>query len=163
MLSCFSPVRFFCDPMDYSPPDSSVCGISQARILEWVAMSSSRGFSQPRDQTHISCSSCIAGRFFTDEPPGNRSKVHEHPWKIKTLEAWKSSATCKDTSFHQGINNFKGRASQSSMSSWTRSTQVLFVYKIKASWQGQVWQGRGGGSKLRDLRNLAVLGHPVIH
>ena len=42
-----------CDPMDYSPPRSSVYGILQARILEWVAMPSSRGFSWPRDQTHI--------------------------------------------------------------------------------------------------------------
>ena len=42
------------DPMDCSPPGSSVHGISQARILEWVAMSSSRGSSQPRDQTCIS-------------------------------------------------------------------------------------------------------------
>ena len=38
-----------CDPMDYSPPGSSVHGILQARILEWVAISSSRGSSQPRD------------------------------------------------------------------------------------------------------------------
>ena len=40
------------DPMDYSLPDFSVQGISQARILEWVAVSSSRGSSQPKDQTH---------------------------------------------------------------------------------------------------------------
>ena len=40
-----------CDPMDYSPPGSSVHGILQARILEWVAMPSSRGSSQPRDQS----------------------------------------------------------------------------------------------------------------
>ena len=38
-----------CIPMDCSPPGSSVHGISQARILEWVAISSSRGSSQPRD------------------------------------------------------------------------------------------------------------------
>ena len=38
-----------CDPMDYSPPDSSVHEISQARILEWVAISFSRASSQPRD------------------------------------------------------------------------------------------------------------------
>ena len=44
-----------CDLMDGSPPDSSVHGISQARILEWVAISFSRGSSQPRDQTYISC------------------------------------------------------------------------------------------------------------
>ena len=50
------------DPIDCSLPDSSVHGISQARILEWVAISFSRGSSQPRNQTGVSC---IAGRFFT--------------------------------------------------------------------------------------------------
>ena len=45
--------------MDCSPPGSSVHGISQARILEWVAISYSRGSSWPRDQTHISYISCI--------------------------------------------------------------------------------------------------------
>ena len=59
-----------CDTVDYSPPGSSVHRISQARILEWVAISFSRGSSQPRDRTSTSCSSCIAGRFFTTEPPG---------------------------------------------------------------------------------------------
>ena len=44
-----------CDPMDCSPPDPSVHGISQARIQEWVAISISRGSSQARDQTHDSC------------------------------------------------------------------------------------------------------------
>ena len=48
-----------CDPMDCSLPGSSVHGISQVRILEWVTISSSRGSSQPRDQTHISYISCI--------------------------------------------------------------------------------------------------------
>ena len=47
------------NPMDCSLPGSSVHGIFQARILEWVANSFSRGFSQPRDQTFISCVSCI--------------------------------------------------------------------------------------------------------
>ena len=49
-------------PMDCSPPESSVHGIFQARILEWVAMPSSRGSSQPRDWTQVSC---IAGGCFT--------------------------------------------------------------------------------------------------
>ena len=48
--------------MDCSPPGSSVHGILQARILEWVAIPFSRGYSQPRDQTWVSC---IADRFFT--------------------------------------------------------------------------------------------------
>ena len=43
-----------CNPMDCSPPGSSVHGISKARMLEWVAMPSSRGSSQPRGRTHIS-------------------------------------------------------------------------------------------------------------
>ena len=51
-----------CDPMDCSPPGSSVHGILQARILEWVAIPFSRGSSRPRDQTWVSCP---AGRFFT--------------------------------------------------------------------------------------------------
>ena len=52
-----------CDRMDCSPPGSSVHGILQARTLQWVAISFSRGSSQPRNQTHVSC---IAGRFFTN-------------------------------------------------------------------------------------------------
>ena len=43
-----------CNPMDCIPPGSPIHGILQARILEWVAMLSSRGSSQPRDQTHVS-------------------------------------------------------------------------------------------------------------
>ena len=50
------------DSTDCSPPGSSVSGILQARILEWVAISFSRGSSWPRDQTWVSC---FAGRFFT--------------------------------------------------------------------------------------------------
>ena len=49
-----------CDPVDHSPPGSSVHGILQARILEWLVISYFRGSSQPRDQTHISCVSCIS-------------------------------------------------------------------------------------------------------
>ena len=48
-----------CNPMDCSPPGCSVDGIFQARILEWVAISSSRGSSQPRDRIRVSCISCI--------------------------------------------------------------------------------------------------------
>ena len=54
-----------CDPTDCSPPDSSVHGILQERILKWVAMPSSRGSSRPRDGTRVSCHSCIAGGLFT--------------------------------------------------------------------------------------------------
>ena len=50
-----------CDLMDYRPPGSSVHGISQARILEWDAISFSRESSRPRDQTQVSC--IVGGRF----------------------------------------------------------------------------------------------------
>ena len=62
------PCLPLCDPMDCSLPGSSVHGISQTRITEWVAMAFSWGSSQPRDVlTHISY---IPGGFFTAEPPG---------------------------------------------------------------------------------------------
>ena len=56
-----------CNPMDCRPPGSSVHRILPARILEWVAISFSRGSSQPRDRT---CVSSLVGRFFTTELPG---------------------------------------------------------------------------------------------
>ena len=60
------------DPMDCSPPGSSVHGILQARILQWVAISFSSGFSQPRDWTHVSC---IGRWVFTTEPQGEPLSV----------------------------------------------------------------------------------------
>ena len=50
-----------CNSMDCSPQGSSVHGILQARIMEWIAILFSRGSSRPRDQTQFSC---IEGRFF---------------------------------------------------------------------------------------------------
>ena len=57
-----------CDSMDGSLPDSSVTGVLLAKISEWVAISSSRESSQPRDWTCISYVSWITGRFLTTEP-----------------------------------------------------------------------------------------------
>ena len=56
-----------CDPMNYCLPGSSVCGIFQARILEWVAIAFSRGSSQPRDQTR---SPTLQADSLPSEPPG---------------------------------------------------------------------------------------------
>ena len=63
-----SHVQLFWDPVDCSPPGCSVHRISQARILEWVAISSSSRSSWPRHWTHVSCISCIADGFFTTVP-----------------------------------------------------------------------------------------------
>ena len=62
-VSCSSLSRVqLCDPMDCSPPGSSVHGILQIRNPEWVAIPFSRGYSQSRDRTWVSW---MAGRFFT--------------------------------------------------------------------------------------------------
>ena len=68
--------------MDCSLPGSSFHGISQARILEWVAIFFSRGYSWPRNWTYISC---IEGRFFTAEPTGKPSlgsTALKMPWVL---------------------------------------------------------------------------------
>ena len=65
-----------CDPMDCSLPGSSVHGILQARILEWVAIPFSRGSSQSRDQTQVSC---IAGR---------ASPIKQECWKDGAGTPW---------------------------------------------------------------------------
>ena len=76
--------------MDCSPPGSSVHGIFQARKLEWEAMSSSRGSSQPRDRTWVSSVSCIAGGFFTTEPPEKLS-VGLGSAKVTQGQCWVTS------------------------------------------------------------------------
>ena len=60
-VSC-SAVSDSCDPMNCRPPGSSVHGILQAKLLEWVAIPFSRGSSRTRDRTQVYCT---AGRFFT--------------------------------------------------------------------------------------------------
>ena len=73
-----------CNPMDCSPPGSSVHGISQARILGWVVISYSRWSSQLRDWIYVSC---IAGSFFTTEPLGKpRSLEHRKQAKVQDIK-----------------------------------------------------------------------------
>ena len=80
---------YLCDLMDCSPPGFSVHGILQARIPKWVAMPSSRASFWPKDQTHIAYVSCIAGRFFTAEPPGKpQTKIANNYWAF----LWRSCA-----------------------------------------------------------------------
>ena len=93
VLSRFSHVQL-CDAMDCSPPRFSVHGILQARILEWVAMPSSRGSSWPRDGTHGSYVSCICRQVLyytisaTWEAPEELLKV-----KVKSLSRVRLFAT----------------------------------------------------------------------
>ena len=65
----------FCDPIVYSPPSSSVHGISEASKLEWVAVSFSRGSSEPGIKP---ASPELASRFFTTELPGKPNSQFNH-------------------------------------------------------------------------------------
>ena len=89
-----------CNPMDCSLPGSSVYGILQTGILEWVAMLFSRGSSQPRDRTCISHISCISTwvracqvALVVKNPPANAGDIRDSgsiPWvrKITWRRAW---------------------------------------------------------------------------
>ena len=74
-----------CDPMDCSLPASSVHGILQARILEWVAIPFSRGSSWPRNWTWVSH---IAGRVFTIWATRETPKTDSKPGKISEIVYW---------------------------------------------------------------------------
>ena len=69
----------FVTPMDCSPPGSSVHGISQARILEWVVISFSSGSFQPKDQTHISCIGRLSGGSVVKNPLTNTGDAGSIP------------------------------------------------------------------------------------
>ena len=88
-----------CDSMNCSSLGFSVQGFLLTRILEWVAMSSFRGSSQPRDQTCISCISCAAGRFFTAEQPGKAKLlvkyIHNGEKRINLLKRRISIDKCR--------------------------------------------------------------------
>ena len=76
-----------CDPIDCSPPVSSVHGISQARKMEWVAISFSRGISPHPGIEPVS--PALAGRFFKTEPPGKPLRTVWSPfsWELELLKA----------------------------------------------------------------------------
>ena len=115
-----------CSPMNCSPSGFSVHGILQTRILEWVAMFSSRGSSQPRIEIHVSCVSCIAGRFLTTKPPGKsmyhiqRDKdkwKHGKLWVVRIL-FWVLTLLCKARySQAQRLGKLKSNRSDSGPSS----------------------------------------------
>ena len=88
-----SRVWLFATPME----------IFQARILEWVVISYSRGSSWPRDQTWVSCVSCIAGGFFTTSPLGKpfcqieTSERRSTTWLALEVEEWGALGICPGT------------------------------------------------------------------
>ena len=77
-----------CDHMDGSTPGSSVHGILQARILEWVAISYSRGSSRPRDKPVSLMFLVLAGRLVTIVPPGKPGQAEEMEIMLVTGCMW---------------------------------------------------------------------------
>ena len=124
-------------PMNCSPPASSVCGISQARILEWISISFSRGSSWPRDQT---CISCLADRFFTSEPPG---KPLNNKWNLTVFEAKLHGMMqiLNNSSMEVGIQSIRGfgrkkfqkRKSYTSISQLSINLEISKYKAIRAS------------------------------
>ena len=96
-----------CDPMDYNSPGSSVHGISQARILEWVATSFSRGSSWPRNWTPVSCN---AGRLFTGWAP--EKAYYWWRFMVRRQEQnlfWPEDSPCPSRDSHRTKAGWDGR------------------------------------------------------
>ena len=104
LLSSLQLCLTLCNHMDYSPLGSSVHGILQTRILEWVATPFSRGSPQPRARTWVSC---IGGRFFTiwdirEAPSLSADESINTPWYIHTMK-WYS--VIKNVWTHVSLNS----------------------------------------------------------
>ena len=125
-IVCVPSCLTLCDPTDCSPPGSSVLGISQARMLDWVAIPFCRGSSWPRDRTHISC---IASRFFTTE---SRGKPKGGQQEIK----FKASKQREIRVSHQRM--------QANPETLTRWNTLMSKEKEKVHQKGS-WKKRGRG------------------
>ena len=116
------------DPVDYSPPDSFFHGIFQARLLEWVAISFSRGSSWPKDWTWDSCVSCI-GRWivYLGSPDVSLwpSLIGQcFPWRYRESHYYPLSWPCE-----QGI---------SLLCQWS-VTPFFFFFSLTLKAQDQTW------------------------
>ena len=118
-----------CDPLDCSPPGSSVSGILQARILEWVAISFSRGSSQPRDQTHVSCT---VGGFFTSVPPGKPLRVQVvYTWLLDELldkAIWKVALLTEPEQIHKVLGTAIVQMEKSSLLSLNQQVRGCSLF-----------------------------------
>ena len=106
-----------CDPKDWSLPGSSVHGISQARTLEWVAISFSRGSPQPRARTHVSCVSCIGRQILYHWSiwkalliPQKRKKYLCEFWKTKLTQSFRRFCLCGHSDLQSKESHILGSA-----------------------------------------------------
>ena len=123
-----------CNPMDCSPPGSSVHGIFQARLLEWVAMPSSRGSSLSRDRTRVSCM-------------GKQIPYHWRHLDSCSVGSLSVPRVCSWSSYHQLCVNllFSPRTQFSQITFLTRfSRDILFTFLVL----GKVFSASGSSSWL---------------
>ena len=141
--------------MDSSPPGSSILGILQARILEWVAISSSRGSSWPRDRTGVSYVSCI-GRWILYHWATWESQWIKDVWiqwrgKEENCPYWKFTA-CFLCNFHKNLGLRSGcfpRKAQDGK--WTlEEIQIGAFCGVRCGWPGSVVTGPVGTFKAQQ-------------
>ena len=141
-VCCVLSRVWLCDPMGCSPPGSSVHGISQARILEWVAIPFSSGTSLPRGQTPVSCLiSCIAGEFFTTGT--TREELLKIIW-IYSEESLQNteilSAIPYEMATHSSILAWRQRAWQATVygfieSDMTERLSLSHSFHVRSGWR----------------------------
>ena len=140
-----------CDHMDCSLPGSSVHGILQARILEWVAISFSRGASWPRDRILVSCTT---GKFFTDWVTRETLKwksLSDSLWPHGLHSPWNSlgqNTGVGSSSLHQGIFQTQG-----SNPGLLHCRRILYQLSHKGSPTTLEWAAYPFSSRSSQTRN----------
>ena len=137
------------DPMDCNPPGSSVHGILQARILEWVAIPFSRGSSQPRDWTQVSC---IAGRFFTVWAAWKPFEPQPH---VKQYMARNKSVILPALSSNSS-HKVKQTLNGSLQAKWTKKFNGAIQAKFSRHWNEGLLKLVGVLKGLRGLRDTSA-------
>ena len=127
----------FCDPMDCSLPDSSICGIFQVRILEWVAISFSRGSSQSRDGTCVSCIFCIGRQILYHWTTWGAS---EGDWGLKNL-CFKRQKIKGLVS--KSLDSVTGTLPSSSVPCWSKTAPRFRERSPLSTCEGEVCQKTG--------------------
>ena len=127
-----------CDPMDRNPPGSSVQRILQARILEWVAMPSSRGSSQPKDWTHISYVSCICKQAFPCGSAGKESACNAGDLgSIPGLGRFPGEGKVYPLQYSGLENSIQSMGSQRIGHNWATFTS-LHLFTTSTTWEAQL-------------------------
>ena len=130
VLNCFCRVQL-CNPMDCSLPGSSVHGILQARILKWVAISFSRGFSWPRDQTQVSCIPCIGRQVLSTSATWEPSLMYRAGVKW----AWWGEGPGQSQNIVRSCTRLKVVLGEAHTRSWSGSKQAAVNKRWKLRWK----------------------------